>query len=109
MDRHGYCTGAEGAEAPGPVVTAEAAQDALENTASDRAILDVNQGRKWLSWWPRHSCRVATGYDAQVFSACFAHVRRCEKAIAAGQIAAALFGCGESGRRSNILESAPAD
>ncbi len=81
------------------MLTTEAAQDALQTT--DGTILDVNLGAK-MAFSVADALLVrgipsifATRYAAHVISSRFIHVKRCEKAIASEQIAAALFGRGE--------------
>jgi hypothetical protein len=83
-----------GAEVIGPAPTVEAALDALEQTAPDGAILDINQGRKLPSRWPTHSWPVASRLFLRrgMISSRFAHVKRCEKPMASEPIASALFG-----------------
>jgi DNA-binding response OmpR family regulator len=88
-----------GAEVIGPAPAVEAALDALEQTAPDGAILDINLGGEMA--FPVADALLArgvpfvfaTGYDAQVIPSRFIHVKRCEKPMASEQICAALFGC----------------
>ncbi len=89
-----------GAEVIGPAPGIEAALDALERTAPDGAILDINLGGEMA--FPVADALMArgvpfifaTGYDAQVIPVRFTHVKRCEKPMASEQICAALFGAG---------------
>lgn len=87
-----------GAEVIGPAPAVEAALDALEQTAPDGAILDINLGGEMA--FPVADALLArgvpfvfaTGYDAQVIPSRFINVKRCEKPMASEQICAALFG-----------------
>ena len=87
-----------GAEVIGPAPTVEAAPDALEQTAPDGAILDINLGAKMAfsvadALLARGIPSIfATGYDAHVIFSRFVPVKRCEKPMASEPIAAALFG-----------------
>ena len=87
-----------GAEVIGPAPAVEAALDAVERTALDGAILDMNLGGEMA--FPVADALMArgvpfifaTGYDAQVIPLRFTHVKRCEKPMASEPIAAAQFG-----------------
>jgi CheY-like chemotaxis protein len=87
-----------GAEVIGPAPGVDAALDALEQSAPDGAILDINLGGEMA--FPVADALLArgvpfvfaTGYDAQIIPPRFTHVKRCEKPMASEQICAALFG-----------------
>jgi len=87
-----------GAEVIGPAPAVDAALNALDQTAPDGAILDINLGGEMA--FPVADALLArgvpfvfaTGYDAQVIPSRFIHVKRCEKPMASEQICAALFG-----------------
>jgi CheY-like chemotaxis protein len=86
-----------GAEVIGPAPGVEAALDALERSAPDGAILDINLGGEMA--FPVADALLArgvpfvfaTGYDAQIIPPRFTNVKRCEKPMASEQICAALF------------------